>query len=281
MDFPGFYKKLVVAVFNFSCLLPLRTKKKKSDQGGSSPHEAHTHSEVRPESVFLQHMRDFKKALKAKEDFRKQLKKRSQEFLIHIRELMEISNKMTHPSRELAVDSFEIRMIHSHIEEALKQLEQGCPPLKISHFNLHDLIEETIILFSLEILEKNVCITRPSKGKQIFIESDALLSKQLLAHFFTIGIERLPKQGRIEIDLSATKEKAKIRLKDNGYFLDNGLRDILWGERESFFLKDCFFNTLIRELQGEVSFSYNSKEEFEVTLHLPLKYEENERASLL
>ncbi|HUX78499.1 MAG TPA: hypothetical protein VMW10_01955 [Alphaproteobacteria bacterium] len=234
--------------------------------------------QIKKDTLYLsKQIEDLKQAMKVREEFTKQLKERYQESLTHVRELMEISNKLAEKSKDLFFDNCEIKILNLQVEQALKSLESGCfIPLAISKFNLHDLIDETTTIFILEMRKKNSQILTTVKDKKLYMQSDSLLLKRIFIYLLTKAFLRLPKNGKIEIESRVVKGNAMIRLCDNGYFLDKDISDALFNDKENNFMSEESFVCLVRELKGKVDFAHASKEKHETILWFPLKWEEDE-----
>ncbi len=212
-------------------------------------------------------------ALRARERYTKQLKRRYHESCRHVRELMEISNKLTQHSNAFFYENFDINIINKEIEKILKSLEDGClVPLIVSEFNIFDLIAEIMASFFMELRKKKIQLHNTSKGQEFFIQSDAFLLKKILIYLLVQTLSRLPKNGVIEIKIQLIKGKINIQMRDNGYHLEEDIFSNLFFQAEGANLTNqrAFLN-LVKELKGDVKLQYKPQGKHITELWFPLR----------
>ncbi|MBY0124053.1 two-component system histidine kinase PnpS [Bacillus sp. S/N-304-OC-R1] len=109
-------------------------------------------------------------------------------------------------------------LVHDLLD--LSKIEQQSFNLSIKQYNISDTLEEVLAILKQKAVEREIHITLEKGNDPILIEADADRLKQIFLNLINNALTYTPSGGRISINLSESKTKVFIKIKDTGIGID-------------------------------------------------------------
>lgn len=106
--------------------------------------------------------------------------------------------------------------------------------LVCSHFNLDELLDETLIYTQHALQQKRIELVRLPAEEAAMLHADADLLKQVFLNIILNGVHATPEGGKIGVETEAREEELEVRIWDNGGGLKPDILDKIF---------DPFFTT--------------------------------------
>lgn len=156
------------------------------------------------------------------------------------------------------------------INDRLIKINQGVfSSLVVSPCDVYEILRKTIDSFCLKAHQRGYTLQIEAKGQKPSLLSDPFLLKIVFIYALVNVFVRLPKHGRLKIEIKSLGDKTRIILKDNGYYLDEKTKSILLRKHGVSYRDDLICRRIIKTLGGEMSFKDLSANSHEIILLFP------------
>ena len=122
------------------------------------------------------------------------------------------------------------------VDHIVSNILQFSRPTRLvcADFDLHELIEETLLFAEHALRQKGVAVQRNFANKTIPLTADAELLKQMFLNLFLNAIQATPEGGVVGVDTIPNCKTVEVRVWDSGCGFAPGMRDKIF---------DPFFTT--------------------------------------
>lgn len=158
------------------------------------------------------------------------------------------------------------------INDRLIKIKQGVfSSLVVSPCNVYEILRKTLDAVCLKAPQRGYTLQIEVKGQNPSLLSDPFLLKFVFIYALANVFVRLPKHGRLQVQIKALGDKIRIILKDNGYYLDEKTKSILLRKYGVSYRDDLICRGIIKSLGGEIHFRDLSANSHEIILVFPLE----------